>query len=214
MIAVLFALEREATPFRRAARRLEGVTIAVSGIGRKRAGMAAEALLAGPTPPGLVIAAGFCGALWPATTVGTVIAPAEVVDESGRRWACDPAGRSGGRLLTTDWMAATPADKRMLVKMYTADAVDMESAAVAAACEAKGVRFAAVRAVSDTAEAVLSPRLVKLLSGGHVSPLKAVAALIRQPSLIGEFWRLARDTRLAAKNLAAALVEIVAREGA
>ena len=35
------------------------------------------------------------------------------------------------------------------------------------------------------------------------------AAMVRHPSLIGEFWRLARDTRLAARNLADALNQII-----
>ncbi|MBN9118221.1 MAG: hypothetical protein J0I06_03515 [Planctomycetes bacterium] len=89
------------------------------------------------------------------------------------------------------------------------DAVDMESAAVAEVCAERGVRFLAVRAVSDTVDTALSPELVRLLSGGNVSVRKACGALLRKPALLGEFLRLARDTKLAARCLAGALVGVI-----
>lgn len=209
-IAVVFALEREAAPFRRAARGLPHVSIHVSGVGRELAGAAAERATADSLPE-LLIAAGFCGALWPATRVGAVLSPAEVVDESGKRWVCDHRS-GGGRLLTSGTLVGDPADKRSLRTLYTADAVDMESAAVAEVCAARGVRFLAVRAVSDAADTALSPELVRLLSGGNVSVLRACGALLRKPRLLGEFLRLARDTRLAARNLADAIARLVEDE--
>ena len=76
----------------------------------------------------------------------------------------------------------------------------MESAAVAAACAARGVPFLAVRAVSDAVDTALSPELVRLLAGGHVSVRRALLALVRKPSLLREFRRLARDTKIAAQR--------------
>ena len=167
-VAVLFALEREAAPFRRAARGLKGVTIAVSGVGRTRAREAAERLM--QEQPALVIAAGFCGALKPSLRIGDVV--------------------TSPHILTVDHLVGDPAEKCRLGEFH--DAVDMESAAVAEVCAGQGVRFLAVRAVSDTVDTALSPELVRLLSGGNVSVLKACAALVRKPSLLGEFLRLAR----------------------
>ena len=186
-VAVIFALEREAAPFRRAARGLKHVAIAVAGVGRTRAREAAERLLL--DPPSLVIAAGFCGALKPSLRVGDVI--------------------TSPHILTVDHLVGDPAEKCRLGEFH--DAVDMESAAVAAVCAAKGVRFLAVRAVSDTVDTALSPELVRLLSGGNVSVLKACAALVRKPALLREFLRLARDTKLAARNLADELVRVTGR---
>jgi adenosylhomocysteine nucleosidase len=208
-VVALFALDREADPFRRAAADRTGIAVAVCGVGPASARRAAEAVTR-RDPPAAVVVAGFAGALWPGLAVGDVVTAAEVVDEAGGRWRCADVGQGTARVLTTSRLIGSPAEKRALGERHLADVVDMESAAVAQVCEARGVPFLAVRAVSDTVDTALSPRLVKLLSGGKASPLKAALALIRQPSLVGEFRRLARDTKFAAKTLAAALVEIVA----
>ena len=185
MIIVLFALEREAAPFRKAARTLPHVSIHVSGVGRGAAREAAKRLLG--ARPSLVIAAGFCGALKPSLNIGDVV--------------------MSPHILTVDHLVTDPAEKCRLGEFH--DAVDMESSAVEAVCAANGVRFLAVRAVSDTADTALSPELVRLLSGGNVSVRKACAALVRRPKLLGEFLRLGRDTKLAARNLADALVQVI-----
>jgi adenosylhomocysteine nucleosidase len=185
--AIIFALEREAAPFRRAACDLPHISIHVSGIGRERAKAVAERVAA-ESPP-LVIAAGFCGALDPTLRVGDIV--------------------TSPRILTVDHLVSDPAEKQRLAALHHALAVDMESAAVADACAAKGVAFLAVRAVSDTADAALSPELVRLLSGGNVSVWKAIRALVRRPRLLGEFRRLARDTKLAANRLAEELVRVI-----
>jgi adenosylhomocysteine nucleosidase len=185
-VAVLFALEREAGPFRRAVHDLPHVSIHVSGVGRERARRAAELLC--EARPGLVVAAGFCGALVPSLRVGDVV--------------------KSPRILTVDHLVTDPAEKCRLGESH--DAVDMESAAVAQVCAENGVRFLAVRAVSDTVDTALSPELVRLLSGGNVSVRRAGVALVRKPRLLGEFLRLARDTKLAARCLADALRPVVA----
>jgi adenosylhomocysteine nucleosidase len=186
MIAVLFALEREATPFRRAVGARRDVAIRVSGVGRTAARAAAEQLL--DLRPSLVIAAGFCGALKPSLRVGDVV--------------------KSPHILTVDHLVSDPAEKCRLSASH--DAVDMESAAVEAVCGENGVRFLAVRAVSDTADTALSPELVRVLSGGNISVWKACAALVRKPALLGEFLRLGRDTKIAARKLADELQAVVA----
>jgi adenosylhomocysteine nucleosidase len=185
---VLFALEREADPFRGYVRRRKDVVVRVSGIGGDAARAAAEKLI-GNMRPDRVIAAGFCGALDPALGVGDIVV--------------------SPRITTVDRIVATPTEKAELRAATGADAADMESAAVEAACRERGVDFTAVRAVSDTAGTALSPALVRLLSGGAVSVPKAIIALLRRPSLLGEFQRLAHDTTLAATALAVALLEVV-----
>ena len=201
--AVLFALEREAAPFRSVAGR--GVWVTITGIGPDAARRAALAAVT-ENGPDVLVFAGFCGALRPGLVVGDVVVPETIVDEAGRGWPCAAIspGRHG-RLLTCGRLIATPAEKQVLAERFAADAVDMESAAVAEVCADRGVPFAAVRAVSDTAGTALSPRLVELLSGRSVSPVRAGWAVLRQPSLLGEFRRLARDTKIAAEKLASTL---------
>jgi adenosylhomocysteine nucleosidase len=134
-------------------------------------------------PPRFGIAAGFCGALVPALRIGDVV--------------------TSPRIITVDHLVTDPAEKRKLGQSH--DAVDMESAAIADVCAARGVPFRAVRTVSDTVDTVLSPELVRLLAGGNVSVWRVCRALLGKPTLLREFLRLARDTKRAARNLAEAL---------
>lgn len=184
MTGVLFALEREAAPFRRLVRGRADVTIRVSGVGRVAARAAAQKLI-DEVRPGRVIAAGFCGALDPALAVGDIVVSPRVV--------------------TVDRVVGTPAEKAALRAETGADAVDRESAAVEEVCREHGVLFAGIRAVSDAADAALSPELVRLLSGGEVSVTRVLVALVRRPTLLPEFVRLGRHTARAARNLAPAI---------
>jgi adenosylhomocysteine nucleosidase len=188
-VAVVFALEREAAPFRRAARELPHVSVHVSGVGRTRARAATERVLH-ESRPALVVAAGFCGALAQHLRVGDIV--------------------TSPRILTVDHLVSDPAEKRRLGEHH--DAVDMESAAVEEVCAEHAIRFLAVRAVSDECDTALSPELVRLLSGGKVSVRRACAALLCKPSLLGEFLRLARDTNVAARMLSDALVRTIKDE--
>lgn len=183
---VLFALEREAAPFRR---RRWPVRIRVSGIGRGNARLAIEQALR-ESEPSRVIAAGFCGALVPELKVGDIV--------------------TSPYILTVDHLVWDPKEKAKLAEEHSARAVDMESAAIAEVCAERGIPFTAVRAVSDASDTALSPDLVRLLSGGEVSIWKAIRALLRRPSLLREFLRLRRDTNLAASRLADALAKTLA----
>jgi adenosylhomocysteine nucleosidase len=189
-VAVFFALEREAAPFRRAVRGEQSVSIHVTGVGRRRARAATEQLL-DDSRPRLAIAAGFCGALAPHLKVGDVVT---------------------SRIVTVDHLVSDPAEKRRLRELHDADAVDMESSAIREVCAARSVECRVVRAVSDTVDTVLSPELVRLLSGGNVSIWRAMKALARRPSLLAEFRRLARDTKLAARRLSDVLMSLVSRD--
>jgi adenosylhomocysteine nucleosidase len=192
---------------------IEPIRIHVTGVGRRRTQVALEQILTESDSPRYIIAAGFCGALLPTLRVGDIVIAREVVDVAGHTWPTHCTStlqdKQCGRILTANGLIANAAEKRRLGEFHKADAVDMESAAVAEVCSARGVPFLAVRSVSDTVDTELSPELVRLLSGSNVSAWKAFGALLRKPALIGEFRRLARDTRLAARNLAEALVIII-----
>jgi adenosylhomocysteine nucleosidase len=198
-VLVLFALSREAAPFRR--RAAGRAAVGVTGVGAARCRAYLDGLSA---PPGLVVAAGFCGALAAGLRVGDVVWADEVRDEAGNSWPC-VGGGGGVRLLTASRVVGDPAEKAALGERYGAAVVDMESAAVAAWCAERGVPFACVRSVSDTAATALSPRLLRLLDGGDPSPLRAAVEVLRWPPLLPELLRLARDTARTARNLAEAL---------
>jgi adenosylhomocysteine nucleosidase len=172
-----------------------------------------------PYRPKLVLSAGFAGALQDRFHVGDILLATEVTDSDG---TCRPATWPGelppgewrpplhrGRLLTLPRLVSDPQEKAALGQRHQAAAVDMESATAARLCHRQGVPFGSVRAVSDDVNAPLSPQLVALLEGGRVSWLHLLAALARSPRLGGELRRLAVHTRFAAKQLAAALGELL-----
>jgi adenosylhomocysteine nucleosidase len=172
-----------------------------------------------PYRPRLVLSAGFSGALQAGFSVGDLVLATEVVDGEGNTWPVtwptDPGPGEWrpplhrGRLLGVPELVADPARKRGLGVENQAVAVDMETAVVARLCHAAGVPFGCLRAISDDGDTPLSPQLTGILHRGRVAPWRLAAALVRRPQLAGELWRLARDTRQAARQLALGLGELL-----
>jgi adenosylhomocysteine nucleosidase len=171
-----------------------------------------------PYRPKVVVSAGFCGALKPGYRVGDVIVADEVVAEN-ESWPVSwpgalPVGEwqpplHRARLLCMPHLVGEVAEKGALAERYGAGVVDMESAAVARTCARAGIPFGCVRAVSDDCETPLSPQLIACLTGGRVAPFRLLAATARSPRLVPQMWRLARQTRYAAAQLALALGELL-----
>ncbi len=172
-----------------------------------------------PYRPRVVLSAGFSGALRLGMKVGDLVLATEVVDGAGNAWdATWPADLGPGewrpplhrgRLLSVPELVGEADRKRALGEKTQALAVDMETAVVARLCSRAGVPFGCLRAISDDGATPLSPRLAGVLRGGRVAPGRLAAALLRQPALVGELYRLARDTRKAARLLALGLGELL-----
>lgn len=153
------ALEREIQPlvkgWKRQRREHEGrqfeffesrrSVLVCGGIGAQAARRAAEAVIA-LYQPRKIVSVGFAGALNGSPKVGSVLQAARVVDASDG--SSIETGEGAGTLVTTATVAGTD-QKARLAKAYGADAVDMEAAAVAKAAQARGVKFSAVKAISD-----------------------------------------------------------------
>ena len=172
-----------------------------------------------PYRPQLVISAGFAGSLHAERRVGDIILANEVVDADGGSWRTTwpeefPEGEwqpplHRGRLLTIGQIVATPDEKKLLAEKHGAVAVDMESAIVARWCADRSVPFACVRSISDDFGTPLSPSLAGLLRDGRVDALRLVGSVLIRPWIIGELWRLARQTTYAAEQLGKALGELL-----
>jgi adenosylhomocysteine nucleosidase len=172
-----------------------------------------------PYRPALVLSAGFSGALSPDLAVGDLVLADEVADTAGGRWPATwpgplPAGEwrpplRRGRLLTASALAGDPEEKRRLGARHEALAVDMETAVVARLCQRHGVPFGCLRTISDGQATPLAPGLVDVLRRGRVAPWRLAGALLRRPALLTELWRLAEQTRRAARQLALGLGEVL-----
>jgi adenosylhomocysteine nucleosidase len=172
-----------------------------------------------PYRPKVVLSAGFSGALQDGLHVGDIILASEVTSTEGGCWPTTwprelargewqpPLYR--GRVLSAPSLIACPEEKRRLGQDRQATAVDMETAALAQMCAARGVPFGCVRVISDDLTTELSPRLVSLLSGARVSPLRSLITLLCSPALVGQFAHLAKRTRFAAERLGKVLGELL-----
>lgn len=190
------------------------VALVVGGPGRAAARRATDRLLAGHRPR-CVLSLGFGGALNPALRRNQVVVPNEVVDLDGARFAIEAGSAPGtatGRLLTVDAIVRTAAAKAELRRRFDVDLVDMESAAVAAVCGERGVRFLAARVISDDAAHDLPPEVVRLMTGSNSYRAgAALRALWNRPSSIKDFWALHEQAQEAADRLAQFAIGAIGR---
>ncbi|MBV8677665.1 MAG: 5'-methylthioadenosine nucleosidase [Planctomycetaceae bacterium] len=187
------------------------VALVVAGPGRASARRGALTLLDGHRPR-WVLSAGFGGGLNPALARNDIVLADEVLDPEGHRFAIDvsiPPGSPDrsirpGRLLTVDQVVRTSAEKAALHRRFKADAVDMETSAVAALCGERAVRFLAIRVISDDARADLPAEIASLLTrSGSYRVGAALRAIWHRPSRLKDFWTLHEHAQEAADRLAA-----------
>ena len=163
-----------------------------------------------------VMVVGICGGLDPDIPVGTVLRPDVVVDHAtGARFHHTPPGDgpTSGGIVTTEGVDFDDGLSRALAaRGFTG--VDMESAAVAGACEARGRPWTVHRCISDRyVDRLLDLRIVALTDADGDVDVDAVVRLLEdEPELGPRLERLGRDAaeaaRLAAEDALAACVAL------
>ncbi|MHB8523718.1 MAG: phosphorylase family protein [Limisphaerales bacterium] len=207
LVLVCFAVPEEARPFRRLAPTRAHVQILVTGIGRQNARNAIRAALSAHSPR-LVLTCGFAGALHPDLARGTVVFDAD--EESTLTPALNSAGAVHARFLCLERVLSTVAEKQAARQTSAADAVEMESAAIRAACRERGIASATVRVISDAATEDLPLDFNAFLTpGNQMNYARLVFALLRSPGKIGALLKLRRQCQAAAEALARVLVRII-----
>ncbi|MGH9091675.1 MAG: hypothetical protein ACRDZR_09905, partial [Acidimicrobiales bacterium] len=176
------------------------VVASVVGVGPAAAGPATERLLAA-TAVGRVLLVGVSGGIDPAMAIGTLLSPDVVVDRAsgGEHRPTRPVrGGRGGTLVTCETLATGDSTVADLAARGVA-AVDMETSAVAAACERHGTPWGVVRAISDRPDGDLVDDVVfGLVKADGSTDGRAVARLLaRRPWEVRRLARIARDTRTA-----------------
>jgi len=175
------------------------------GIGAEAARRATQAAIE-LYQPETVVSVGFVGALVPELRVGDVVVPSRVVDSrDGSSWTCD-----GGKGILVSAMHVTDAHgKQELAKAYSACAVDMEAAAVAQGASPRGLKFAAVKAVSDELNFVVPTVETAITSDGRFHAGCFLLYVTVRPWLWARVVRLGRDSHRASAALALALRAIL-----
>lgn len=163
-----------------------GVRTAVVGIGARK------------TPPeGQLVSFGLAGALHDGLECGDVLDAVRVVNVDGATlWEGRPLGVSGARratMLATDRVVDDADERRKLHERTGADAVDMESGALARTGRLAGC----LRAVSDTPSRPLGPLATAVDDDGSLR-WRGIASLAARPL---DSWRALRDVRLALRRL-------------
>jgi len=159
-IAIIAALPREISGLVRGTRpeanlrrdgihlhQIDGAVVAAAGMGASRVTLAVDAALRTEGIE-LVVSTGLAGACSSEVRAGEVVEATTVVDaKTGEQYPCAAAGTE--RLLATIDAIAGTREKARLRESYNAVLVDMEAATVARLALARGLRFRAVKGVSD-----------------------------------------------------------------
>jgi adenosylhomocysteine nucleosidase len=179
------------------------VILICAGIGTKAAREATEAILTFRAPQ-VVLSVGLAGALEQSLSVGTLVVPTKVLNQQNGRAFTIEGGE--GTLLTVTGVV-TPDEKRKLGKQFGAQAVDMEAAAVAEAARNRGVKFLAVKAISDDLDFPMPPLGRFIDSGGHFHTARFAAYAAIRPSM----WPVLSQLRSNAAKASRALCDVLAR---
>ncbi len=111
-----------------------------------------------------------------------------------------------GPILTCDAPLVTPAEKRRRFGASQALAVDMENEPTHRWATGRNLPWLGLRVISDAADETLDPQLLRLIDPrGQVRWMRLARALVTRPQRLGTLLRLARNSRLAATNLANAI---------
>jgi adenosylhomocysteine nucleosidase len=207
-VLVCFALKEEAAPFKKFAAGMNGVSMLVTGIGRKNAEDCLRKFSAGNSCE-QVFSCGFAGGLNPELALGDVVF--EIRNpQSAIRNQLLAAGAKPVRFFCADRIAVTAAEKKKLREQTGAEAVEMESAAIHEVCAGLKIPCATIRVISDTAREDLPLDFNALAKADQSLDYgKLFLAIAKSPRKIGALMELQKKTQFAAEQLAAALGKVI-----
>jgi adenosylhomocysteine nucleosidase len=202
--------------------------LVTSGMGARRAGEAARALVE-MNAPRYLISFGIAGAVEPDLEIGDVVAaetfcrldqgvpgpflPLDPWPDAAREAAVQVLAGRGARLFHgTSVTTGGPQAMEYRRGEMLHPILEMETAGIAQVAAEKGIPFLSLRAISDGPRAPIPFNLGEVLDENanlHVAGfLKAIA---RRPGIVLQFGRLRRNSRIAAENAAVALVAAVSQ---
>jgi adenosylhomocysteine nucleosidase len=190
-----------------------------SGIGFNKAARAAR-IAADFLKPDLVVSAGFCGALFPGLETGDIIAaetlfrytleaigPDDTITCSHPPVldAC-PEIRPGTFISTENIVDKFPLIAHIKHLATSETVIEMESWSIAEICRERGIKFFAIRAVSDPAENDPAELFRNICDNDlNISPVKLTLYILRKPLTIIHLVQLAINARIAGRRLADAV---------
>jgi len=162
-----------------------------------------------------LVSFGLAGGLNPRLPPGAILVPRSVIDD-GTIFSCDPGlieglgGANAESVMSASQVAETAADKIQLFAQTKAEAIDLESGAVARVAALKNIPFAVLRAVADPAARNLPPAALIALNGaGEIGFLSVLASVFRNPAQIPALIALGQDAAKARAALIRKLPGII-----
>ena len=130
---------------------------------------------------------------------------AKFVETSYRALIAKRISAHRGHIITVEKPVLSAGEKKVLFTKTNALAVDMESAAVAAAASKAGVPFFALRSVCDAATCSIPMEVFQCLNqAGQIRLLHLFRMLLQKPSLLSDLLRMKRDFALGLATLGSA----------
>jgi len=187
------------------------VTILHTGVGAKNCNERLEILLH-KTRPGLVIGSGFAGAVSEELVVGDLVL-AQNFSDPGLLASAERILRAREprlvKLFTSPSIIDSIDERNEIARVAGAEAVDMETGAIADVCKVHGVPLLSLRVISDTARQPFPapPSVLFDIEHERTNVGRLLAYLLRDP---GSVWRLFRFGRQIARARASLTDAIVA----
>jgi adenosylhomocysteine nucleosidase len=174
--------------------------VACAGMGAQRAARAVRAVM--EMRPAELISAGLAGACDSALRVGDVLRAGVVIDgKTGERFV-DP--RFDRTLVSTDAIVGVD-EKTHLRVAFGAAAVDMEAATVARLARARGLKFRAIKAISDEADFEMKGLSQFVTEDGQFRQRAFTVHACLRPAMWGKVVALGRNSGKALSALTEAL---------
>jgi nucleoside phosphorylase len=188
------------------------VVAIVTGMGTQLAAQGMQRLLDTVTPSQVVVV-GITGAVDDDTPIGAMVLPERVIDHAtGRehRHLLLGPGEVRGAMWTTD--VITTADELPALRARGVVSLDMETAAIALACEQRGVPWTVFRSISDRAtDGSVSDEVFHLSrQDGTPDPKRVIRYLARHPHKIPGLLKMGRGAQLATRRAADAALAALA----
>jgi adenosylhomocysteine nucleosidase len=161
-----------------------------------------------------VFVVGITGAVENETPIGTLVCPEAVVDSATgaehRPEQLGP-GTPSGKMWTTD-VLITDADQIAALRAKGVVSLDMETAALAAVCEARHIPWSVYRVISDRATDGTVNEEVFHLSNQDGTPRPAAVAkyFLTHPGQVPTMMRMAKEAKLATETAADAAIKACA----
>lgn len=205
-VLVCFAVREEAQFFTAPSR--PATDVLITGIGVRNASRALSDYLSSHQPQ-LVLTCGFAGGLNPTHRLGQVLFDA--ANGAGFEENVASSGALPGRFVHSERVVVTAGEKATLFNATGADAVEMESSAIVAACRERKIPVLVIRGISDGAAEDLPMDFNRFSRpDGSLSIPRLLLGVARSPGVIRGLMRFRSRLNQASKSLGATLERFLA----